>query len=105
MTWIDSHCVEPHYEVRKGRQETSMAEWDLLVKLESKKKMHKQWNQGQVLWEKYKEAVKPRRDRVKKAKAQLERNLARGAKKNKRSFYGYFNQKRKVQEGVPLTSE
>ena len=82
-----------------------MAEWDLLVKLESKKKMHKQWKQGQVLWEKYKEAVRPRRDRVKKAKAQLERNLARGAKKNKRSFYGYFNQKRKVQEGVPLTSE
>ena len=38
---------------------------------------------------------------VRKAKIQLELNLARDAKKNKKGFYRCLNQKRKVQEGVP----
>lgn len=55
--------------------------------------MHKRWKQGQILWEEYKEAAGLCRDRVKKAKAQLELNLARNAKKNKKGFYRYLNQK------------
>lgn len=43
-----------------------MLNWDLLVKLESKKKMHRLWKQGQVMWEKY---------------GMLELDLTRGAKK------------------------
>ena len=39
------------------------------------------------------------RDGVRKAKAQLEVNLA-GDTKNKKGFYRYLNQKRKVQEEV-----
>jgi len=31
----------------------------------------------------------------------LELNLVRGAEKNKKGFYWYINQKRKVQEGIP----
>lgn len=38
---------------------------------------------------------------VRKAKAQLELDLARGTKKNKKVFYGYVSQKNKVQKGVP----
>lgn len=30
---------------------------DLLVKLKSKKKTHRQWKQGQVLWDVFKERV------------------------------------------------
>ena len=44
-------------DVRKGRQETTWLNWDLLVKLESKKKMHRQWKQGQVNWKEYRDAV------------------------------------------------
>jgi len=40
------------------------------------------------------------RDGVRKAKAQLEVNLA-GDTKNKKGFYRYLSQKRKVPEGVP----
>lgn len=40
---------------------------------------------------------------VKTAKAQLRSDLAqRGTKKNKKGFYGYINQNRKLQEGVHL---
>ena len=42
------------------------------------------------------------KDGVRKAKAQLELNLARKAKKNQEGFYRYLSQKKKVQEGVSL---
>lgn len=72
---------------------------DLLVKLESKRKMHRQQMQGQATWEKYRDAARLHRD-VRKVKAKLQLDLARDAKKNKEGFYRHFNQKRKAQEGV-----
>jgi len=41
------------------------------------------------------------RDEVRRAKAQLELNLARDAKNNKKGFYRHVNQKRMVKESVP----
>ena len=77
----------------------------MLVKLKSKKKMQRQWKWGQVTWEENKEAARLCRDWVRKAKAHPLLNLARGAKKNKKGFCEYFNEKRKVQEGVLPPSE
>ena len=57
--------------------------------------MHRQWKQGQVTWEEYKDAARLSRDGVRKAKGQLEWELANSAK-NKKRFYRYINQKRKV---------
>jgi len=46
------------------------------------------------------------RDGVRKAKAQLELNLARDAKNNKKGFYRYISQKKMIKESVPpLMSE
>jgi len=46
------------------------------------------------------------RDGIRKAKAQLEMNLARDAKKSEKGFYRYVIQKRKVKESVsPLLSK
>jgi len=42
------------------------------------------------------------RDGVRKAKAQLELNLARDAKNNKKGFYRYVSRKKMVKESVPL---
>ena len=53
------------------------------------------------MWEEHKEAARLRRDGVRKAKAQLQLNLARSGKKRKKAFYRYLNQKRKVQEAYP----
>lgn len=41
------------------------------------------------------------RDGIKKAKAQLKLNLARGVKNSEKGFYGYIDQKRKIKEIVP----
>jgi len=41
------------------------------------------------------------RDGVRRAKAQLELNLARDAKNNKKGFYRSVNQKRKIKESAP----
>jgi len=40
------------------------------------------------------------RDGVRRATAQLELNLARDAKNNKKVFYRYVSQKRKVKESI-----
>ncbi|KAK4824620.1 hypothetical protein QYF61_016926 [Mycteria americana] len=73
----------------------------MLVKLKRKRELHRQWKQGQVTCEEYRDAARLCRDGVRKAKAQLELNLARDAKNNKKGFYRYINYKRKVKESVP----
>ena len=74
---------------------------DRLVKLKGKKDMHRQWKQGQVSWEKYRDVAQLCRDGIRKAKAQLKLNLARDTKNNKKAFYSYISQKRKVKENIP----
>ncbi|KFM02772.1 hypothetical protein AS27_04311, partial [Aptenodytes forsteri] len=85
---------------KEGKRPARMSQ-DLLVKLKGKKEMHRQWKQGQVSWEKYRDTARLCRDEVRKAKARLELNLARDAKNRKKGFYRYVSQKRKVKESVP----
>ncbi|KFQ85226.1 hypothetical protein N337_10020, partial [Phoenicopterus ruber ruber] len=89
---------------KKSGKEGKRPAWlsrDLLVKLKGKKEMHRQWKQGQVSWEEYRDAAWLCRYGVRKAKAWMELNLARDAKNNKRGFYRYVSQKRKVKESAP----
>ena len=69
----------------EGRRQTWLTK-DLLVKLKCKKEMHGQWNQGQVSWEKYRDAAWMCRVGIRRAKAQLELNLARDVKNSKKGF-------------------
>jgi len=59
-----------------------MQNWDLMASLESKKKMHRQWKQGQVPWEEDRDAAGLCRNSVGKVETQMELDLARGAEKN-----------------------
>ncbi|PKU34089.1 rna-directed dna polymerase from mobile element jockey-like [Limosa lapponica baueri] len=63
--------------------------------------LHRKWKKGQASWEEYRDVARLCRDEVRKAKAQLELNSARDVKKNKKGFYRYINQKRKVKGNVP----
>ena len=74
---------------------------NLLVRLRYKKEMHSQWTQGHVAWEEYRDADWMCRDGIRKAKTQMELNLARDAKNNKKEFYRYIGQRRKANESVP----
>lgn len=51
---------------------------------------------------KYRVMVRMCRDRVRKAKAKLEQDLARDMKNHKKGFCKYIAQKRKDKESVPL---
>lgn len=59
--------------------------------------MHRQCKLGQVTWEEFRDEVWLCRDKVRKANAKLELNLARDVKI--KGCYRYDNQKRKVKEG------
>lgn len=56
---------------KEGRSLTRLR-WDLLVKLEGRNEMHRQWKQEEVSWEKYRESAKLCRDGSRKAKAGAE---------------------------------
>ena len=62
--------------------------------------MYKLWKQGRVTWEEYRDVVQTCRRRIRKAKAQVELNLAMDVKNNK-TFYRYIGQKRQAKTGVP----
>ena len=76
--------------------------WSNKDLLESKKKRHMQWKQGQIPREEYRDSARPCRDGIRKAKAQLGLELVVGAKKDERDFYRYINQKRR--HSAPLLS-
>ena len=71
-----------------------------MFKLRPKKEMHRQWKQGHMAWEEYRNAVQMCRDGIRKAKAWMELRLAKDAKNNKKEFYRYSAQKRKAKENV-----
>ena len=59
----------------------------LLAKLKHKREACREWKQGQVTWEEYGETVQAPRKKVRTAKVQMELNLARDVKDNRKGFY------------------
>ena len=51
--------------------------------------------------EDYKDVVKLCRENIRRAKAQLELNLATAVKDNKKCFYKFINSKRRIRENLP----
>ncbi|RMC16185.1 hypothetical protein DUI87_08399 [Hirundo rustica rustica] len=66
-----------------------------LSKLRDKNKAFGKEKQGRAIWEEYKEIVRQARDKAREAKAQLELNVARDIKDNRKGFYRYVASKRK----------
>ncbi|KAK4811145.1 LOW QUALITY PROTEIN: hypothetical protein QYF61_019776 [Mycteria americana] len=104
---VDAPCLAQELSIpmcKKSGKEGRRPAWlnkDLLVKLKCKKEMHRQWKQGYASWEEYRDTAQECTDGIRKAKAQLELSLARDAKNNKKGFYRYVGQKRKIKENVP----
>ncbi|GAB0204525.1 mitochondrial enolase superfamily member 1 [Grus japonensis] len=94
---------------RKSSKNTKRPPWmnkELLGKAKQKKEAYRGWKQGQVAWEEYRETVRAAREQVRKAKALTEISLARDVKDNKKSFYRYVSDKRRMRENVgPLRNE
>ncbi|KGL86470.1 hypothetical protein N301_16383, partial [Charadrius vociferus] len=94
---------------KKAGRKARMPAWmnkELLDMIKSKKEAYREWKQGRVAWEEYRGIVQAARDQVRQAKAQIELNLARDIKTNKKSFSKYVSKKRKTREDVgPLQKE
>ncbi|GAB0182959.1 mitochondrial enolase superfamily member 1 [Grus japonensis] len=93
-------------EVKQKHQEAPMDEQEAPGQSQTKKEAYRGWKQGQAAWEEYRETVREAREQVRKAKALIEISLARDVKDNKKSFYRYVSDKRKIRENVgPLWNE
>ena len=73
---------------------------DLWLELKNKRKAYGLWKSGQATYEDYRYAVKLCREKIRRAKAQLELSLATKAKENSKCFYKHINSKRKARENL-----
>ncbi|EMP37015.1 Phosphoribosyltransferase domain-containing protein 1 [Chelonia mydas] len=73
---------------------------EIFGELKHKKEAYKKWKLGQMTREEYKNIAQACRGVIRKAKAQLELQLARDRKDNKKGFYRYVSNKKKVRESV-----
>ena len=73
---------------------------DLWLDLRSQRKVCGLWKSGQATSEDYRYVVKLCREKMRKAKAQLELSLATKAKVNSKCFYKHINSKRKARENL-----
>ncbi|KAF1548265.1 RNA-directed DNA polymerase from mobile element jockey, partial [Eudyptula albosignata] len=71
---------------------------ELLQGLRKKRRVYRLWKKGQATQEEYRDLVRSCREEMRKAKAQLEHNLAAVVKDNKKSFYKYINDKKRAKE-------
>ncbi len=58
------------------------------------------WKKGQATHEEYRDLVRSCREEMRKAKAQLEHNLAAVVRDNKKCFYKYVNDKKRAKENL-----
>ncbi|XP_071881468.1 uncharacterized protein [Anas platyrhynchos] len=73
---------------------------ELWLELRRKKRVYNLWKIGQATKEDYKDVARLCRDKIRKAKAHLELNLATAVKDNKKRFYKYINTKRRIRENL-----
>ncbi|CAM4497687.1 unnamed protein product [Lepidochelys kempii] len=77
-----------------------------LLILNTKKKAYKKWKIGQMTREEYKNIARACRSEIRKAKSHLELQLARDVKSNKKGFFRYVSNKKKIKESLgPLLNE
>ncbi|KAF1478004.1 putative RNA-directed DNA polymerase from transposon X-element, partial [Eudyptula minor novaehollandiae] len=71
---------------------------EILQGLRKKRRVYRLWKKGQATQGEYRDLVRSCRKEMRKAKAQLEHNLAAVVKDNKKSFYKYINDKKRAKE-------
>ena len=73
---------------------------DLLLKPRKKRKVYGLWKSGQATYDDYKYIVKLCRKKIRKAKAQLELNLATKVRESSKYFYKYISSKRRARDEI-----
>ncbi|KAK4810061.1 hypothetical protein QYF61_007225 [Mycteria americana] len=89
-----------HKMNRRGRR-LAWLNRELLLELGKKRRVYHFRKKGQATQEEYRDLVKSSREKIRKAKAQLEIKLATVARDNKKCFYKYLNNKKMAKENLP----
>jgi len=74
---------------------------ELLLGLRKKRRVYQLWKKVQATQEEYRGLVRSCREKMTKAKAQLELRLATVVRDNKKYFYKYINNKKEAQGESP----
>lgn len=77
----------------RGSRKPAWLGKDVLIELREKKGMYRRWKQDCVISEKYRNVVWTYRDRIRKAKAQMEQIWRRILKTTRRGFIGTFGRR------------
>uniref|UniRef100_A0A8B9BIA0 Reverse transcriptase domain-containing protein n=1 Tax=Anser brachyrhynchus TaxID=132585 RepID=A0A8B9BIA0_9AVES len=70
------------------------------LELRRKRRVYNLWKRGRATQEDYKDVTRLCRDKIRRAKAHLELNLATAVKDNKKRFYKCINTKRRTKENL-----
>ncbi|KAK4826796.1 hypothetical protein QYF61_011604, partial [Mycteria americana] len=81
-------------------KKTGLAEQKALAGIQEKGRVYDLWKKGQATQEDYKDVVRLCREKIRRAKAQLEFNLATAINDNKKCFYKYISNKRRARENL-----
>ncbi|KAK4827614.1 LOW QUALITY PROTEIN: hypothetical protein QYF61_019539 [Mycteria americana] len=73
---------------------------ELWLKLRKKRKVYDLWKKGRATQEDYKGVARLCREKIRRAKAELELNLAAAVKDNKKHFFKYISSKRRGKENL-----
>ncbi|KAK4815560.1 hypothetical protein QYF61_004077 [Mycteria americana] len=73
---------------------------ELWLKLRKKRRVYDLWKKGQATQEDYKGVARLCREKIRRAKTELELNLAAAVKDNKKHFFKYISSKRRAKENL-----
>ena len=71
---------------------------ELLLGLSKKGRVYHFWKKGHAVHEEYRDLIRSCREKIRKAKAQLELRLTTVVKDNRKCLYKYFNNKKRAKE-------
>ncbi|KAK4828050.1 hypothetical protein QYF61_023088 [Mycteria americana] len=84
---------------RRGRRPAWLNR-ELWLELRKKRRVYDLWKKGQATQEDYKGVARLCREKIRRAKAELELNLATAVKDNKKYFFKYISSKRRAKENL-----
>ncbi|KAK4827186.1 hypothetical protein QYF61_015148 [Mycteria americana] len=87
--------VECLWTSRQGRRPAWLTR-ELWLELRKKRRVYNLWKKGQASQEDYKGVARLCREKIRRAKAELDLNLAAAVKDNKKHFFKYISSKRRA---------
>ncbi|KFV53301.1 hypothetical protein N328_01413, partial [Gavia stellata] len=97
---VQEQAIPMCWKISQQERRLAWLNRELWMELREKKRVYDLWKKGQTSLEEYKNVVRFYREKIRRAKTQLELNLVTAVKSNKKCFYQYINNKRRAKENL-----